>query len=124
MLIYTVMVLLITALAVVMAYATNFFSDKTDMLVFFIILTLYGLSVINFSFLVSPFFNNPKVIIIVYNPSFIAADTPNTRSQLNNRSQRLSDGYVCVSLSHVWLPLSSGCYPFDFKLHHVSTDTI
>ena len=61
MLVYAAIIIVISAFAVAVAALTNFFSPLSNMFLFFILLVLYGLSIINLAFVLTPFFNNPKV---------------------------------------------------------------
>ncbi|XP_064604121.1 cholesterol transporter ABCA5-like [Liolophura sinensis] len=55
-LIYTVIILLVTLVVVAIAALSKFFAHS-NMFIFFLMLFLYGLTIINFSFMITPFFN-------------------------------------------------------------------
>lgn len=60
-LLYAALVLLISSIATVLAVVTDFFRPPSNVFIFFLMLLFYGLSIINLAFVITPFFDNPKV---------------------------------------------------------------
>ncbi|KAK6171363.1 hypothetical protein SNE40_019569 [Patella caerulea] len=63
-LIYAALILLVTIIVIIIAYASNFLPNSNIFLLF-LMLFLYGLSIINLAFLLTPFFKKAKVAGIV-----------------------------------------------------------
>lgn len=60
-LLYLFIITIVSAIAVAFAALTAFFSVNSNMFIFFLILTLYGCTIINLAFVLSTFLNNPNV---------------------------------------------------------------
>ncbi|XP_041361874.1 cholesterol transporter ABCA5-like [Gigantopelta aegis] len=69
--VYVVVILFVTVLVVIITMVTSFFSNNS-LLIFFITLFLYGLSIINLAFVMTPFFKKAQVAGIVAGFSTIA----------------------------------------------------
>lgn len=57
--VYTVMILLVTAVVVLLAFVARFF-EQSNLFIFYLILFLYGLSIVNLSFALTPFFQRSE----------------------------------------------------------------
>ncbi|XP_041364325.1 cholesterol transporter ABCA5-like [Gigantopelta aegis] len=63
-LVYMLVIFLVTVIVVIIAMATSFF-HKDSLLMFFILMFLYGVSIINLAFVMTPFFKKAQVAGIV-----------------------------------------------------------
>ncbi|XP_067671428.1 cholesterol transporter ABCA5-like [Haliotis asinina] len=69
---YTLLITVVTAIITVIAYGFQFFGRSSNLFIFFLLMLLYGISIINLAFAVTPFFRKAQVAGMVTSFATIA----------------------------------------------------